>query len=297
MTEPIRPVPDLVSVVMPIFNGAATLDVALEALAAQDFDGRWELVLVDNHSTDDTRARCLRWLPRFDRAVIVSAHTRQGVSYARNTGVLNSRGEFVAVCDADDAAETSWLRELVDGARHGDVVCGHLRRRNALNTGDAFPEFETEDVDAPLPVKLDYLPFASGANMGVWRDVFDIVDGWDESFFLGADDIDFSWRAQRAGYHLHWQPTAVIDYRLRVGNRAIVRQRFHYGRTDAQLAARYADVVAADELRVPVNVTVTRLVRLARSTAIGRTPPHQAASLMAYTVGRAVGQRRYADGR
>ena len=67
---------------------------------------------------------------------------------------------------------------------------------------------------------LDHLPFAVGANVGVTRACFEALDGWSEEYICGGDDIDFSWRAQQAGFRLGMAPQAVIDYRYRTGPRA-----------------------------------------------------------------------------
>src|SRR5690606_29226091 len=113
----IRPAPTRISVIVPVYNAAATLPLALEHLAAQDYEGDWELVLVDNRSTDASAEVCRGWLDRFGSARLVEALDDQGVSHARNVGVAASTGDFIAICDADDAAGPGGLSALAGGAR------------------------------------------------------------------------------------------------------------------------------------------------------------------------------------
>lgn len=276
---------------MPIFNACDTLDVALGHLAAQDYPGAWEVVLVDNRSTDGSAAIARSWLQRLPRARLVDASDRQGVSHARNRGVAEANGDLIAICDADDAATTSWLNEMVNGAMSGDLVAGHNRLMNPLNQGISFLVGESEDVTKPLPKKLGYLPFAGGGNFAAWRDVIEATGGWDESFMKGGDDIDFSWRAQRLGFALVFQPTAVVDYRLRPGLRSMARQRFHFGFQDSRLALKYKDVVGYDHAAPTIPELVRESAKIVTSISLRRTDLALGVRVIAYRIGRVVGER------
>jgi len=106
-------------------NSAATLDVQLAALAAQDFDGGWELVVVDNASTDTSRDIATRWVPRLPCLRVVT-EPRVGLNRARNRGVRAAVGNLIVVCDADDEVSPGWLRAMIDGMQRFDVVGGAL---------------------------------------------------------------------------------------------------------------------------------------------------------------------------
>mgnify|MGYP005837720585 CR=1 FL=1 len=92
----------LVSVVIPTYNRAQFLREAIESVLAQTFTG-WELIVVDNGSTDGTATLCASYGPKLTYLL----EQRQGPAAARNRGIAAARGEFVAFLDDDDI----WLPE------------------------------------------------------------------------------------------------------------------------------------------------------------------------------------------
>ena len=226
--------PRLVSVCIPSLNSAATLGEQLDALAAQTYRGAWEVVLLDNGSTDGSDRMAA------ERGHRVAYVPRRGISHVRNAARGAAGGELLAFCDADDVVAPGWLAALVTAARHHDVVGGRLDD-TTLNDPDVVAWRGAMPLDAPL-VPLGYRPLAPGGNCAVWADVVDALGGWDTGYVAGSDDVDFCWRAAEAGYSVGWSADAVIAYRYRADRRALYRQYFRYGRTEARLVRRFAGV-------------------------------------------------------
>lgn len=97
-----------VSVVVPVYNGAATVAAALESILAQSFTD-FEIVAVDDGSTDDSVAMIERYAPR----VRMLRQQNRGPSAARNQGVRNSTGGYLAFLDADDLWRPEFLERTV----------------------------------------------------------------------------------------------------------------------------------------------------------------------------------------
>jgi glycosyltransferase involved in cell wall biosynthesis len=235
-----RRAPKLVSVVVPVRDAAGTLGEQLRALAAQDYAGDWELVVVDNGSTDGSAQVARRELARLPHARLLheAANGRgNGAALARNAGAAAARGDLLAFCDADDVVSPGWLRALVAAAPRGDVVAGRLEDETlnppVVRAWQDTPSFERRD---PL---RSFLPSASTSNCAVWRDVFAAVGGF-EPRHHAAEDKDFAWRAQLAGHRVERAPDAVVAYRYRDGLRATARQHFDYGRASPRLFRRFA---------------------------------------------------------
>lgn len=101
-----------VSVIIPAWNASAYIDEALGSLAAQTL-GDWEALVIDDASTDDTIARVAAAAERDPRVRLIRQQANAGPSAARNRGIAEARGTFIALLDADDAYEPARLANLV----------------------------------------------------------------------------------------------------------------------------------------------------------------------------------------
>ncbi|HEY2642401.1 MAG TPA: glycosyltransferase family A protein, partial [Galbitalea sp.] len=98
----------------------------LEALAAQEFAGSWEVVVADNGSTDDTVARALEHAASLPDLRVVDASQHRGASHARNVGAGAAKAPFLIFLDADDAAQPGWLPAMAEAARSADLITGRI---------------------------------------------------------------------------------------------------------------------------------------------------------------------------
>ena len=108
------PDPEL-SVILPVYNGAAHIGDQLDALLAQSWSKPWELVVVDNDSTDLTPAIVEQYVAKHpDRIRVTSAPEQHNLSYVRNVGVRTARADAVAFCDDDDLVGATWVASMGD---------------------------------------------------------------------------------------------------------------------------------------------------------------------------------------
>src|SRR5205807_9629623 len=114
------------SVILCVRNGASTIGDQLAALARQTCPDPWEVVVVDNGSSDGTAGVVQQWRDRLPGLRIVSANQGVGLAYARNVGSHAASGRILAFCDADDVADPGWLAGLIAGAGEADIVGGRL---------------------------------------------------------------------------------------------------------------------------------------------------------------------------
>ena len=105
----------LVSVIIPVYNVAAYLPQCLESVTSQTLRDI-EILLADDGSTDDSYEVCRQWAEK-DARIRVFHQENRGVSYARNLGLENARGEFVAFVDSDDWVDGRYLEKLLDALR------------------------------------------------------------------------------------------------------------------------------------------------------------------------------------
>jgi GT2 family glycosyltransferase len=225
----------LVSVIMPVYNAAATLDQQLNALKAQVFDGHWEIVAVDNHSTDDSVTVIQQYQQQMPHLRLVQAEEQQTAAYARNVGARAAKGDVFLFCDADDVVAPGWLAALAEALERHDFVASTMEVE-ALNEGKAW---RSNPGNWAMRRNLNFLPFAAGALMALSREAFERVGGFNEKAPIG-EDVEISWRLQLQGYPLHPVPDAVVHYRYRETLQAMWKQNVHYGAAHVYLYKQFA---------------------------------------------------------
>jgi GT2 family glycosyltransferase len=217
------------SVVLPCRNGAATIAGQLEALAAQSWDGPWEVVVADNGSTDESMRIVEGYRDRFPELRVVDASERPGLAPALNAGVRGANGDAVAFVNDDDEVAEGWLAAMARALEQHDLVAG-LLEYDRLNQPWAIDVRGRPQEDGLAEWGfLDYLPFACCATIGVRRPLHEAVGGFDEGMVPAGEDMDYCWRLQLAGAGFHLVPDAVTHYRLRHSIRSLFRQGLAYG--------------------------------------------------------------------
>lgn len=226
-----------VSVVVPFRNGAPHLPVLLDSLARQDCAEPWELVAVDNGSTDDSRAIVDRYAAVL-RLSVVTAPGRANPSYARNVGSRAALGSKLIFIDADDEVSSNYIEALSRALDRHPLVTSRVDSAtlNAewIRTAHGGP-WQSDGVET----FFDFRP-AAGVNIGVRRDVYEQLGGFPEAFSCG-EDIAFSWMAQKRGHAIHFAGEAVYRYRYRPTLAGLFRQCANWGRGTVLLYRQFRD--------------------------------------------------------
>jgi len=234
------------SVVIALYDGAATIGQQLDALLAQT-DSAFEVVVADNGSTDQgpsiVASHPLR--PR-----LVDAGHTQGQSYARNVGAYSARADRLLFCDQDDVVDRQWVAAMKAALDNFDIVGGRMSF-DLLNDGPVskWRSHANSAMDGkPLPA-------AWGCNLGVRRSVFIAVGGFRTEYRGGGEDQALSWDIQLAGYCFGYAHEAVVEYRYRRSLRAFIMQYYQYGREDQKLRRDFPTLELPDP-----TIAVPRLV-------------------------------------
>jgi len=252
------------SVVIPVRNGAELLPVQLRALAAQEFDHPWEVVVVDNGSTDGTAEVAASFRSALPRLRIVS-HERMGRANACNYGVSIARGHKILFVDADDEVGPGYVELLARALDQHPFVASRLdpHRLNPEWIVRSMPVSQEAGFGDPFGL----YPTPGGGTIGVRREVFEELSGFDPSMRY-CEDIDFGWRAWRAGFEPYFVGEAVVFVRHRTSFRGIFRQARGYGTSGPILFRRYRDIgMPRRSPRTMVRFWAAPIVRLLRIRA------------------------------
>jgi glycosyltransferase involved in cell wall biosynthesis len=157
-----------VSVVLCTYNREARLDAAIESLLSQEpGTPAYEVIVVDNASTDGTPERLARWAERANGRLRIIREERLGLSYARNAGIAAARASIVAFTDDDVRVATRWVGIIADRAAAQPDI-GWIGGRVRPTWPSTPPPWLTRDTWAPLGLQ-DHgeLPFIVGAGRPV----------------------------------------------------------------------------------------------------------------------------------
>lgn len=279
----------LVSVVIACKDAELTLGVQLAALARQECPVDWNVVISDNGSTDGTLTVARSYAKKLPGLVIVDSSEQAGPGYARNVGARATQAPFLVFCDADDEVAPGWLATMVAALRRDAFVAGRFEasRLNSARILRSRPLQQSDGLqESPFGPGL---PHAGAGNMGVHRDVFFAVDGFDPT--VGClEDTDLCWRIQLTGVPLVFCPEAAVHVRLRSSLRSMWSQGRAYGEASALLTDRYpaASTASADH-GTPERRRGPRSTALAALTLLRQ---QRSPGALAWSVAWHVGHRR-----
>jgi len=218
------------------WNTRDDLEQALASIPNPDPGTSTQVIVVDNASQDGS-ARMVR--ERFPTVVLIEAGENLGFARGYNRAVAESSGRYLLVLNPDTVVHNSALKTLTtymdahpqvgaagprllnsDGSlqyscRRFPTPIAALFRNTVLGKllgPDRFTrDYLMADWDHSAPREVDWI---SGAAMCIRREAWETVGGFDEGFFMYAEDMDWCLRARRAGFQIHYVPEAVITHRI-----------------------------------------------------------------------------------
>jgi len=213
------------SVVIPCYNEAAYIADALLSLRKQEFDGEYEVIVVDNNCTDDT-AEIAR-----DLGARVVTEAVAGVCNARHRGTQAAVGQIVISADADTVYGRDWLSKIEQAFRSDpDIVAvvGPCRYADGPRWGETYGRALFGAVNAVYRL-TGRTVYGSATNIAFRRDCW---SGYDVTMTQGGDELDLLRRLRRRGRiaYLHANPTFTSGRRLSrgLGYNLLVTLPVHY---------------------------------------------------------------------
>ena len=232
----------MVSVLITTYNSAKYLQPCLESALQQDY-GDFELIVVDNASSDGTRAV----LQEFEsRLRVIYNDSNRGFAGGQNQAIAQSRGDWLFSLNPDVILRPDFLSQLLKGLSGSPTaasdrerigaLCGKLlrwkpgasdERSNVIDsTGIHFLrnlrhlDRGSDEMDRGQYDQREYVIGATGAAALYWREMVENIsvggEFFDEDFFAYREDADVAWRAQLMGWSCLYVPEAVAWHVRRV---------------------------------------------------------------------------------
>ena len=215
------------SVVVVTWNGLHHLRGCLPPVLAQALpDGAGlEVIVVDNASTDGSRAFLADLAARDRRVRVVLNDRNEGFSAPNNRAFRVARGEFVATLNNDAPPRPGWLAALLEPAR-ADGRVGSVASRMVFahapdviqsagiavdRAGMAWDRLLGRPAHTSECAPVEVFGASAGAALYRWA-LLDELGGFDARFFMYLEDVDLAWRAQLAGWRAVYAPAAVVHH-------------------------------------------------------------------------------------
>jgi len=231
-----------VSIVVPVYNDPEGIRSTLDSLVNQTVPRTaYEVVVVDNGSTDGTRDVVAQFVDRFENVRLEVESEIQGSYAARNRGIQTARGSVLAFVDADMTADPDWLRRAVTAMEATDAP--YL----ACDVELYPPENEEGLVgkynrltDLRVDRYLRRMRFAPTCSLLVRMSLLKEVGPFDPRF-RSSGDLEFGHRVDNAGRTMYYAPEVQLYHPARTTLRALLGKSFRIGRGKVELHRFYPD--------------------------------------------------------
>lgn len=208
-----------VSIVIPVFNKVEYTERCLEALAQNTPADLFEVIIVDNASSDGTSAL----LDRLEGDVAIHRNSQNlGFARACNQGAQRSRGKYIVFLNNDTLPQAGWLEALLEEAEQDSRIgivgskllypdSGRIQHAG-IGWINGLPDhpYRHADKDAEEVSRPRDLDMVTGACLLIRKDLFNEVGGFDEGYLNGVEDIDLCLQVRRLGYRVRYTPKSVL---------------------------------------------------------------------------------------
>lgn len=208
----------LISVNICTYNRKKLLKKTIDSLLNQNIDEHfsYEIIIIDDGSTDDTKILINDITTASKIKIKYFYKEKHGIADARNRGLNESSGEWIAFIDDDEIADSNWLNELMKTAisESADCVGGAIQllipESSVVEVKSATRKHLGESLASnPFKNIFNYKGPGTG-NVLVHKSVFDKIGSFNSAFYDAGEDQDFFIRARSAGFFIAFTSDAIV---------------------------------------------------------------------------------------
>ncbi len=231
-----------VSIIIPVYNGSATIAQAIEKSLEQVYPGTKEVVVVDDGSTDNTAAVVSSY------PVIYLKQENAGPASARNFGAKHAKGDVFIFTDADCLPETGWLSNLIAGFSSNDIgsVCGSYA---IANPEKQLARVIHDEILFRHQRLMPEFPRAFGSyNVAIRADLFRSVGGFNAVYRnASGEDNDLSYKILATGRKIHFLRGALVAHFHQTHLRKYLQEQFRHGFWRVKMYHDHAHMITGDD--------------------------------------------------
>ncbi len=217
-----------ISIIIPLFNNYQLTEKCLESIYRHTKNINFEIVLVDNGSTDETQSIIYKYTRAYPNIKVIINGTNTGFSSANNIGVKVSKGKYVLLLNNDTIVTENWLPPLIevldndenvaavgakllfddDSIQHAGVaIINNKLTGDPLVAEHVYYKYDKSCECVNFPMEYQAI---TGACFLVRKSLYIDANGLDEKFWNGYEDIDLCFKLRKMGFKLVYQPYSVV---------------------------------------------------------------------------------------
>lgn len=221
------PAQPLISVVICTYNRDTYIVDALNSLDKQSLSpSDFQIVIVNNNSTDNTESLCKNFIATHPHLSIIYVNeSNQGLSFARNRGLVESTAEIISYLDDDAIAEPNFLAEIIDfmsihpesAAVGGKIIPRYISSEPSWMSKYVYALVGGIDLGNELK-EYSGERYPRGSNMSIRKNVLEHANGFDTGLgriagkSLASEEKDLFERLKNKGYRFHYLPQLVVHH-------------------------------------------------------------------------------------
>jgi len=233
-----------VSVVIPAFNASKTIKQCLDSIVNQKVDDKYEIIVVDDGSVDDT-AKIIKLFKK----VTYIFQKNAGPATARNRGWKGANGEIVVFTDSDCVPEKDWLREMIRPfSKYKDLGAVGGAYGKTINKDKKLAVLIGEEIKYRY-TKIGKWTDAHGSySLAVKKEVLKKVGGFNKFYPVAtAEDWDLCYKITKAGYKIYFNKKAKIGHRHPENFFKYLKTQFKHGYYRVKLYKDHPDMMKGDK--------------------------------------------------
>jgi GT2 family glycosyltransferase len=225
------------SIIIVNFNGKKYAERCVESILNSSCTNQLEIIVVDNGSTDDSAEYLSNIYQKYNLFHLIKLDKNYGPAFARNIGVINSRGNYIGFLDNDTVVDPKWAEtagKYFDSHSKVGIIQSKLLLLKEPNKIDYVGEFLGQNgflvqvcpagtIDTGQFSKSYEILAAKSAGMFIRKKTFEAAGGFDSEYFIYVEETDLGWRSWLMGYKSVFLPTSIVFHEF--GTSALVLGR------------------------------------------------------------------------
>ncbi len=231
-----------VSIVIPAYNAEKTIGKTLETCLDQDYKGEFEIIVVDDGSTDNTRDIIKGYPVRY----IFQGNS--GPAAARNRGWKAGSGKIVCFTDSDCIPKKNWLSTLLKHYKDNTQVSAVCGSYEIANPESLLARCIQEGIAFRHSTMGENVRVFGTYNLAIKRSVLEEVGGFDETFLQASgEDNDLSYRIQERGHRIVFDGDALVAHHHRNSLFKYLKDQYVHGYWRAKLYRDHPGMSGGDD--------------------------------------------------